>query len=79
VLSSIDHHNRSAIGHRLRRGPAGGRQPGFDAEAYKQRNAVGRCLNRLKQWRGPAVRTDKLAIAYQAALQLAAILIWARR
>ncbi|MFI5831502.1 IS5 family transposase [Streptomyces sp. NPDC051578] len=67
------------IGHRLRRGRQGGRPPGFDAEAYKQRNTVERCINRLKQWRGLATRTDKLAIAYQAALHLAAILIWARR
>lgn len=67
------------IGHRLRRGSAGGRPPAFDAEAYKQRNSVERCINRLKQWRGLAMRTDKLAIAYQAALYLAAILIWARR
>ncbi|WP_442806976.1 IS5 family transposase [Streptomyces sp. NBC_01318] len=66
------------IGHRLRRGRAGGRPPGFDAEAYKERNTVERCINRLKQWRGLAMRTDKLAIAYQAALHLAAILIWAR-
>ncbi|MGW3520200.1 IS5 family transposase [Streptomyces hydrogenans] len=66
-------------GHRLRRGSAGGRPPAFDAEAYKQRNSVERCINRLKQWRGLAMRTDKLAIAYQAALHLAAILIWARR
>ncbi|ADB33154.1 hypothetical protein Kfla_4107 [Kribbella flavida DSM 17836] len=65
-------------GHRLRRGSAGGRPPAFDAEAYKERNAVERCINRLKQWRGLALRTDKLAIAYQAALHLAAILIWAR-
>ncbi|WP_099053112.1 IS5 family transposase [Streptomyces griseochromogenes] len=67
------------VGHRLRRGRAGGRPPVFDAEAYKQRNAVERCINRFKQWRGLALRTDKLAIAYQAALHLAAILIWARR
>ncbi|MFD9193225.1 IS5 family transposase [Streptomyces phaeochromogenes] len=67
------------IGHRLRRGRAGGRPPAFDAEAYRQRNAVERCINRLKQWRGLAMRTDKLAITYQAALHLAAILIWARR
>lgn len=64
------------VGHRLRRGRTGGRPAGFDAEAYKQRNAVERCINRLKQWRGLAMRTDKLAIAYQAALHLAAILIW---
>ncbi|WP_432071190.1 IS5 family transposase [Streptomyces sp. AA1529] len=66
------------IGNRLRRGRFGGRPPGFDAEAYKQRNTVERCNNRLKQWRGLAMRTDKLAIAYQAALHLAAILIWSR-
>ncbi|MGW3714374.1 IS5 family transposase [Streptomyces albogriseolus] len=66
------------VGHRLRRGRAGGRPPGFDAEAYKQRNAVERCINRLKQWRGLAMRTDKLALAYQAVLHLAAILMWTR-
>jgi transposase len=60
------------IGHRLRRG----RPPGFDAEAYKERNTVERCIARLKQWRGLAMRTDKLALAYQAALHLAAIFIW---
>ncbi|EFL37346.1 IS4 family Transposase [Streptomyces griseoflavus Tu4000] len=66
-------------GHRLRRGSRGGRPPVFDRAIYKQRNAVERCINRLKQWRGLAMRTDKLAIAYQAAFHLAAILIWARR
>jgi transposase len=67
------------IGHRLRRGRAGGRPPAFDSEAYKQRNTVERCINRLKQWRGLALRTDKLAIAYQAALHVAVIFMWARR
>ncbi|MFC4472429.1 IS5 family transposase [Streptomyces xiangluensis] len=67
------------IRHRLRRGRSGGRPPSFDAEAYKLRNTVERCINRLKQWRGLAMRTDKLAIAYQAALHLAAILTWTRR
>lgn len=67
------------IGHRLRRGRAGGLPPGFDAETCKERNTVERCINRLKQWRGLVMRTDKLAIAYKAALHLAAILIWSRR
>ncbi|MGX1955212.1 IS5 family transposase [Streptomyces sp. CB02115] len=67
------------IGHRLRRGRARGRPPGFDAETYKERNTVERCIARLKQWRGLAMRTDKLAIACQGALHLAAILIWSRR
>lgn len=60
------------IGHRLRRGRAGGRPPGFDTETYEERNTVERCLARLKQWRGLAVRTDELTIVYRAALQLAA-------
>lgn len=66
------------VGHRLRRGRVGGRPPSFDTEAYKQRNTVERCINRMKQWRGLAMRTDKLAIAYEGALHLAAILIWTR-
>lgn len=66
------------IGHRPRRGRAGGRQPAFGAEAYKRHDTVERCINPLKQWRGLALRTDKLSIAYQAALHVAAILIWSR-
>ncbi|TXS74423.1 hypothetical protein EAO76_15765 [Streptomyces sp. sk2.1] len=33
--------------------------------------AVERRIDRLKRWRGPAVRTDKLATARQAAFHLA--------
>ena len=53
--------------------------PGFDSETYKERNTAGRCINCLKQWRGLATRTDKLAIAYEAALHLVGILVWTRR
>lgn len=67
----------------LRRGPTGGRPAGFATEEvlrkYKERNTVERCIARLKQWRGLAIRTDKLALAYQAALHLAATLILTRR
>jgi transposase len=63
----------------LRRSLEGGRPPAFDSEAYAQCNTVERCIARLKQWRGLTLRTDKPANAYEAALQLAAILIWARR
>lgn len=49
------------IRNRLRRGSRGGRPPGFDTEACKERNAVERCIGRLKQWRGGlAMRTDNL-------------------
>ena len=64
-------------GHRKRRGRAGGRPPAFDRQAYKRRNTVERCINRLKQWRGIATRYDKTARVYHAALHTAAIFLWA--
>ncbi|WP_323451837.1 IS5 family transposase [Streptomyces yaizuensis] len=64
---------------RKRLGSKGGRPPAFDKTAYKQRNTVERCINKLKQWRGLATRYDKTATIYRAALHLAAIHIWAAR
>jgi transposase len=45
---------------------------------YRGRNVVERCSNKLKQWRGIAMRTDKLARNYRAAIALAATLSWLR-
>ncbi|NEC38140.1 transposase, partial [Streptomyces rubrogriseus] len=53
--------------------------PAFDRAAYKQRNTVERCINKLKQWRGLATRYDKTATIYLAGLHLAAIFIWSAR
>jgi transposase len=53
------------IGHRKRKGSAGGRPLKFDAEAYKGRNVIERSFNVLKQWRGLATRYDKLALTYR--------------
>ncbi|WP_189719325.1 transposase, partial [Streptomyces spectabilis] len=55
----------------------GGRPPTFDKAAYRQRNVVERCFDRLKQWRGIATRYDKTAESYQAAITLASLLMWA--
>src|SRR3546814_7502712 len=33
---------------------------------YRGRNVVERCFNKLKQWRGIAMRTDKTARSYRA-------------
>lgn len=63
---------------RARRGTAGGRPRSFDARAYKGRNVVERCFNKLKQWRGIATGFDKTARSYLAGLVLAATLIWTR-
>lgn len=64
------------IGHRQRRGSAGGRPPHFDAATYKHRNVVERGFNRIKNWRGLATRYDKHAVTYRGGLVLAAILLW---
>ncbi|WP_419248241.1 IS5 family transposase [Streptomyces virginiae] len=66
-------------GHRLRRGSQGGRPPAFDRDAYRQRNTVERCINRLKQWRGIATRYEKTATIYRAGLHVAGIFIWSAR
>jgi transposase len=64
---------------RKRRGSNGGRPPTFDREAYKQRNTVERCINKIKQWRGLATRYDKTATIYLAGLHLVGIFIWSAR
>lgn len=43
---------------------------------HRGRNVVERCFNRLKQWRGIAMRSDKQARNYRAAVALASVLIW---
>jgi putative transposase len=64
------------IGHRKRRGSAGGRPPAFDVDDYRGRNVVERRFSHLKQWRGIATRYDKLAIVYRAAAVLHAVIAW---
>lgn len=53
-----------------------GRRPGFDREAYRRRNLVERCVNKLKEWRGIATRYEKRARNYLAALIVASLITW---
>ena len=48
----------------------------FDAQRYRGRNVVERCINQLKQWRGVATRYDKRALNYRATVTIAALMIW---
>jgi transposase len=52
------------------------RQPRFDRVAYRARNRVERCFNRLKQFRRVATRYEKRDVNYLAMVTLAAVLVW---
>ncbi len=48
----------------------------FDRAAYKRRNLIERAFCRLKDFRRVATRYDKLAVTYDAAVCLAALVTW---
>ena len=61
---------------RKKKGSAGGRPVGFDADRYKQRNTVERCFQKIKTWRGLATRYDKSPESYEAGLHLRGSIMW---
>ncbi len=69
---------RDQVGHRKRKGPAGGRPVSYHIADYKNRNVVERAFNTMKNWRGLATRYDKHALIFRGAIVLATIMMWLR-
>lgn len=50
----------------------------YDFEAYKVRNTIERCFNKLKHFRRIATRFDRRAAHFLGFIQIAAAIIWMR-
>jgi transposase len=48
----------------------------YDRDAYKRRNLIERCVNRLKQFRRIATRYEKTARAFLSMICIASTMLW---
>ncbi|WP_372516105.1 IS5 family transposase [Streptantibioticus silvisoli] len=77
-IEAVVPEKRDQAAHRKERGSRGGRPVTFDRQLYKLRNTVEHAINKIKDWRGLAVRYDKKPESHQAGLELCAGLLWIR-
>lgn len=77
-IKAVIPEKKDQAAHRKNRGSRGGRPVTWDKQLYKLRNSVERTINKIKDWRGLAVRYDKKPESYQAGLELCAGLLWIR-
>lgn len=75
-IGCISSEREDAKKQRLAKGSKGGRPPACDTEAYKGRNVIERCINRLKDFRAVATRYDKRGRNYLAGVLVASIVLW---
>lgn len=75
-IGCISPEREDAKKHRLAKGSKGGRPPACDVQAYKGRNVIERCINRLKDFRAIATRYDKRGRNYLAGVLVASIILW---
>lgn len=61
---------------RLKRGGRSGRPPKFDREAYRGRQVVERCVNRMKDFRALATRYEKRGRCFLAVVLVVAVVLW---
>ncbi|CAO0837956.1 IS5 family transposase [Streptomyces microflavus] len=77
-IKAVIPEKKDQAANRRKKGRRGGRPIAHDTELYKDRNTVERTINKIKDWRGLAVRYDKRPDSYQAALDLCGALLWIR-
>ncbi|MEU2427331.1 transposase [Streptomyces sp. NPDC007851] len=75
-IKAVIPEKKDQASNRKKKGSGGGRPVSHDAAHYKERNTVERLINKLKAWRGIAIRYDKTPDSYLAGLHLRASTIW---
>lgn len=75
-IKTVIPEKRDQAANRKKKGSRGGRPVTYDADLYRDRNTVERLINRLKDWRGIATRSDKSSESYLVGLELRASMIW---